>query len=161
MRFYMVDRITEICPEKYIEGTKLVSMSEDVFNEHFPGYPVFPGSLIMEGLAQISGLLFEYTIREKKLLPKRAALTMVNRMKYKQMVIPGDCICLRADVKVFYPNEYAVATVTAKVNGKICAVGELMFCFLDIMDDDMKKVTDKLMKLAFMHAKTVPNEEYL
>lgn len=56
MRFYLIDRITEVAPAKYVEGLKLVSMSDDVFDEHFPGYPVFPGSLILEGLAQMSGL---------------------------------------------------------------------------------------------------------
>ena len=102
MRFYLIDRITEIAPKKYVEGVKLVSMSDDVFNEHFPGYPVFPGSLILEGLAQMSGLFFEYCLRQEGVTDKRAVLTLVNRMKYRHLVIPGDCLHYRADVKAFY-----------------------------------------------------------
>ncbi|MFP4469031.1 MAG: 3-hydroxyacyl-ACP dehydratase FabZ family protein, partial [Bacteroidales bacterium] len=90
MRFYLIDRINEVCPEQYIEAVKCVSMSEDVFNEHFPGFPVFPGSLILEGMAQMGGLFFEYCLSRRGLKEKRAALTIVNRMKYREMVRPGD-----------------------------------------------------------------------
>lgn len=156
MRFYMVDRIRKISPGKYIEGIKLVSMSEDVFNEHFPGYPLFPGSLILESLAQTSGLLFEYSIRERKLPERRAVLSMVRRMKYRRMVIPGDSLLLRAEATKFYPDEYAVAAVSASVEGKICAEGELLFSFLDIMGEEMKSAGDHLMQLAFKHTEIVP-----
>jgi 3-hydroxyacyl-[acyl-carrier-protein] dehydratase len=155
MRFYLVDRIEEACLGKYVEGLKCVSMSDDIFNEHFPGYPVFPGSLILEGLAQMSGLFFEYCLQKQGITNKRAALTMINRMKYRKIVIPGDCLRYRADVKMFYPEEYATVAVTATCEGKRCAEGELFFSFLDIMDDEMKKTNDRLMSLAFRNARII------
>jgi len=156
MRFYLVDRIKEVCPEKYVEGIECITMSDDVFNEHFPGYPIFPGSLILEGLAQMTGLFFEFCIRQKGLPQKRAALTLINRMKYRRMIIPGDYLIYRAEVKMFYPDEYAVATVKATCEGELCAEGELFFGFLDIMDEDMKQMSNRLMDLAFKNAKIVP-----
>jgi len=155
MRFYMIDRIKEAAPGKYVEGVKNITMSDDVFNEHFPGFPIFPGSLILEGLAQLSGLFFEYCIKEQGLPQKRAALTMVNRMKYRRLVIPGDQLLYRADVKMFYPDEYAVVTVKAMCEGELCAEGELFFTFLDIMDNEMKQSGNKLMEMAFKRAKIV------
>ncbi len=155
MRFYMIDRIREVAPGKYVEGIKNITMSDDVFNEHFPGYPIFPGSLILEGLAQLSGLFFEYCIKEQGLPQKRAALSMVNRMKYRRLVIPGDQLVYRADVKMFYPDEYAVVTVKAVCDGELCAEGELFFTFLDIMDEEMKQTGNRLMEMAFKQVKIV------
>lgn len=159
MRFYLIDRITEIAPKKYVEGLKLVSMSEDVFDEHFPGYPIFPGSLILEGLAQMSGFFFEYCLREEGITDRRAVLTMVNRMKYRRMVIPGDVLHYRADVKTFDPDVYATVSVEVTCEGKRYAEGELFFSFLpDIMDEEMKKVTDRLMALAFRNTRIITEE---
>jgi 3-hydroxyacyl-[acyl-carrier-protein] dehydratase len=155
MRFYMVDRIQEACLEKYVVGLKCISMSDDIFNEHFSGYPIFPGSLILEGLAQMSGLFFEYCLQKQGIAGKRAVLTMINRMKYRRVVVPGDCLSYRADVKMFYPQEYAIVVVTATCEGKRCAEGELFFSFLEIMDEEMKKTTDRLMALAFRNAKII------
>jgi 3-hydroxyacyl-[acyl-carrier-protein] dehydratase len=155
MRFYLVDRIQKACLGKYVEGLKCISMSDDIFNEHFPGFPVFPGSLILEGLAQMSGLFFEYCLQEQGITGKRAVLTMINRMKYRRVVIPGDCLSYRADVKMFYPQEYATVVVTATCEGKRCVEGELVFSFLNVMDEDMKKTNDKLMALAFRNAQII------
>lgn len=159
MRFYLIDRITEVAPKKYVEGLKLVSMSDDVFNEHFPGYPVFPGSLILEGLAQMSGLFFEYCLRQEGVTDKRAVLTLINRMKYRRLVIPGDSLFYRADVKAYYPDTYATVSVKVTCEGKRYAEGELFFSFLTgIMDEEMQKTTDRLMALAFRNARVISDE---
>ncbi len=152
----MFDRIDQVCPGKYVEGVKCVSLSEDVFNEHFPGHPVFPGSLILEGLAQLSGVFFEYCMQNEGIPGKVAALSMINRMKYRRIVTPGDCLVYRAETKVFYPNEYGVAAVRATCQGKLCAEGELMFAFLDIMDDELRQASDRLLRQAFRNVPIIP-----
>ena len=158
MRFYLIDRVNEVCPEKYIEAVKCISMSEDVFNEHFPGYPLFPGSLVLEGLAQMSGLFLEFCLKRRGMKSKRAALTLVNRMKYREAVRPGDRLIYRGTVKVFYPDDgYAVMKVEARCDEKLYAEGELMFGFLDLMSDEMEQATESLMKMAFTNAKIVEN----
>ena len=83
MRFYLVDKVTEMCPGKYVEGYKCVSLSDDIFNEHFPGYPIFPGTLIIEGMAQLSGLFLEWCRTRAGYPPRRAALAReVPRREY-------------------------------------------------------------------------------
>lgn len=156
MRFYLVDRITEASPEKYVEGIKLISMSDNIFDQHFPGYPVFPGSLILEGLAQMSGIFFEYCLRQQGINDKLAVLTLVNRMKYRRIAMPGDVLNYRADVKAFYPNEYAVVRVEAKCNGKRYTEGELFFNFLsDIKDEELLKAKERLINMVFRNTKIV------
>jgi 3-hydroxyacyl-[acyl-carrier-protein] dehydratase len=154
MRFYLVDRILEACPGKYVEGIKCISMSDDVFNEHFPGYPVFPGSLILEGLAQMTGLFLQFSLHGQGLPEQLPALSMVKSMKYRRKVIPGDVLSYRAELNLFYPGEYAAASVTASCEGRRCAEGELFFGFLD-MDEQLKKASHQLMHLAFKNTRII------
>ena len=51
MRFHLIDRIDEIHQGRYVVAVKCISLADDVFDEHFPGYPIFPGSLILEGVS--------------------------------------------------------------------------------------------------------------
>lgn len=145
MRFYLVDRVDKIAAGQYIEGVKCISMSEDVFEHHFPENPIFPGSLIIEGLAQLSGFLLEYTLLEQGERHTRPAISMVNRMKFRKMVIPGDRLTYRGEIKVFHPNEYAAVKVTAEQEGQLYAEGELLFIFIDILDEEMAELSKKFM----------------
>lgn len=153
MRFILLDRIDELAISRYASGVKCVSMTDDIFNHHFPGYPIMPGSLIMEGLAQLSGVLFEYSLLKKGHTHKRAVLTLVNRMKFRRVVVPGDKLEYKSEVKVFYPDEYAVATVTAMCDGELCAEGELMYGFLDILDSKLKQTSLELIEEALKNTK--------
>lgn len=155
MRFYLIDRIDELCIGKYAQGIKCISMTEDVFNEHFPGYPIFPGSLILEGLAQLTGILFEYSLIQRGHSHKRAALTMVNKMKYRKITVPGDRLIYRSETQVFYPDEYAVAKVTATNDGGLVAQGELFFGFIDILDQGSKTSSRELMQMALKNTKII------
>ena len=90
MRFYQVDKVTELCPGKYVEGVKCVSLDNDIFDEHFPGHPIFPGTLILEGLAQLSGMFLEWCRKDMGFAPRRAALSIVQKLKFRDMVTPGE-----------------------------------------------------------------------
>ena len=155
MRFYLIDRIDELCIGKYAQGVKCISMTEDVFNEHFPGYPIFPGSLILEGLAQLSGILFEYSLIHGGHHHKRAALTLVNKMKYRKITVPGDRLIYRCETQVFYPDEYAVAKVSASNNGELVAHGELFFGFIDVLNQESKKSSQEFMQMALKNTKII------
>lgn len=148
MRFYLVDKVTRICFGKYVEALKCVSLSDDIFNEHFPGCPIFPGTMMIEGMAQLSGVFFEWCRKEMGCPDRRAVLTMVERFKFRGTVTPGDRLVYRADVKCFYPDEYGAVRVKAMKDGKTCAEGELIFTFLDILNDKMKEVSDELIRFA-------------
>ncbi len=132
MRFHLVDKITEICYDKYIVGVKCITLADDVFDEHFPGYPIFPGSLILEGLAQLSGSFFEILMKEHNYASKRSVLTIVNHMKFKRPAYPGDKLIYKAEIKTFRVDEFGVTKVTAYLDGEVLAQGEMFFNFFDI-----------------------------
>ena len=90
MRFILVDRIDELKIGSWAKGVKCISQTNEIFEQHFPGYPLMPGSLIMEGLAQLSGVLFEYSLMQLGHTHKRPVLTLVNKMKFRRCATPGD-----------------------------------------------------------------------
>ena len=71
------------------------------------------------------------------------------------MVTPGDRLVYRAEVKCLYPDEYGAVTVTASRDGRVCAEGELLFTFLDILDDGMQEVSNALMRFAIRDARII------
>ena len=79
MRFFLIDKITRWEPGVAAEATKNVALSEDFFDDHFPRRPIMPGVLIVEGMAQISGLLLEATLAERYDTEAKALLTVLER----------------------------------------------------------------------------------
>ncbi|MDD2491883.1 MAG: beta-hydroxyacyl-ACP dehydratase [Bacteroidales bacterium] len=159
MRFILVDRIEELKVASWAKGVKCISMTDEIFNNHFPGYPIMPGSLIMEGLAQLSGVLFEYSLITLGHNHKRPVLTLVNKMKFRRFAHPGDKLDYHCSVKLFYPDEYAVATVTAKCEDKIYAEGELLFGFADILDEKLIKISAEALESVLKNTIIVASDE--
>jgi len=146
MRFHLIDRIEEIKYDEYIIAVKCVSLADDVFNEHFPGYPVFPGSLILEGLAQLGGCFFELIMKNRNELVRRSILSIVNKMKFRKAVEPGDRLIYRADV-ISFCEDYGIVSVKAENTGILCAEGELTFSFIDIPDKSLNDSRLELYKI--------------
>jgi len=157
MRFHMIDRIETICHEKYITAVKCISLSDDVFNEHFPGYPIFPGSLILEGLAQLGGSFFEITMKEKGLPIKRAVLTIVRQFKLRKPAGPGDRLLYRAEI-LSMQDDYGAVNVTAMLDDDICAEGELMFHFVTMPNEKIQESREELYGIVTKKTKVVDNE---
>lgn len=155
MRFHLVDKVTEICYDKYMIGVKCVTLADDVFNEHFPGYPIFPGSLIQEGMAQLAGSFFELIMKEHNLPMKRSVLTIVNHMKFRKPVFPGEKMIYRADVKSFRPDEFGVAQVTATIDGDVYARGEMIFNFFDIPNESLQKSREVIYNICMRDVKII------
>ena len=65
MSYLLIDRIRSLEPPETATAVKCVSLSDDVFEHHFPGQPVMPGALILEALAQTGGVLIEATMRQR------------------------------------------------------------------------------------------------
>lgn len=94
MRYLLVDRIVRLEANKSIRAIKNVTLSEDVYNEHFLGFPVMPGALQIEVLAQAATALLEVSTGFKK----KAFPIMVSHAKFRTLVHPGDQLAISADV---------------------------------------------------------------
>jgi 3-hydroxyacyl-[acyl-carrier-protein] dehydratase len=154
----MIDRIDEIHHGHYVVAVKCISLADDVFNEHFPGYPIFPGSLILEGLAQLSGSFFELTMRERGLPVKCTVLSIVREFKIRKPAQPGDRLIYRAEIRSMQ-DEFGVASVKATLDGEPCAEGELMFTFIDLPNDKIRQSREELYKIVTRETRFINDED--
>lgn len=91
----MVDRVLECVPGKYLTAIKNVSVNEPHFNGHFPEVPIMPGVLIIEALAQATGLLGFRTMSEEPNSNLLYMLVGVDNIRFKRQVVPGDQLLLK------------------------------------------------------------------
>lgn len=131
MRYILLDRITALRPPEVATGVKCVSLSDDFFVDHFPGIPVMPGALILEGMAQLGGTLLEAIQREEGRPEVSALLTMIDRAKFRSPVRPGDRLELEAKTLACSEDGGRVAG-TARVEGKLVAQAEITFAFVKV-----------------------------
>lgn len=125
--FLMVDRIIEIEADRRAVGIKNVTINEPFFQGHFPGIPVMPGVLILEALAQVSGLLVAQSLEHTG---KVGYLASMDRVKLRRPVHPGDQLILESQVRHLRPRS-AHCQCVAKVAGEIAAEAEIKFVLVD------------------------------
>jgi 3-hydroxyacyl-[acyl-carrier-protein] dehydratase len=146
MRFHLIDRIDEVWRWKRITGVKCITLADDVFNEHFPGYPIFPGSLIMEGLAQLAGSFFEMALTDRGQPHLRAVLSIVREFKIRQPAGPGDRLSYTAEIRALQEG-FGAAMVEATLDGALCARGELMFTFVKLENEVLSRSRNELYEI--------------
>lgn len=125
--FVMVDRILDFEEGKFITGIKNVTINEPFFIGHFPGEPVMPGVMILEGMAQIGALLAYKSIPEM-INNKLVYFTGADKVRFRKMVKPGDQIffmieCIRMKQKL------SKMSARAYVDDQLVAEAELMATF--------------------------------
>jgi 3-hydroxyacyl-[acyl-carrier-protein] dehydratase len=120
--FLLVDRIEELEPERIV-GIKNVTITEPFFPGHFPDFPVMPGVLIIESMAQVAGVLVLSQIPDRK--NKLVLLATIEEAKFRRPVRPGDQ--LRIEMKVG-KRKASVAKMfgTATVNGIVVAEATML-----------------------------------
>ncbi|MGL4977816.1 MAG: 3-hydroxyacyl-ACP dehydratase FabZ [Cetobacterium sp.] len=124
--FLLVDRILEMDVEgQKIRGLKNVTVNEEFFNGHFPGHPIMPGVLIVEGMAQCLGVLILDDTGSK--VPYFAA---IEGVKFKAPVKPGDQLIYEVQVDKLRRN-IVKATGVAKVDGKVVTEASFTFTIMD------------------------------
>lgn len=146
MRFFMIDKITHWDPGVSAEATKNVALSEDFFDDHFPRHPIMPGVLIVEGMAQVSGLLLEASLQQRFGTEAKAVLTVLERTKFRQMVRPGDTLKYRVEV-VSVNRMGGKATGQALRDGQVVATTGMVFAFEQVDDPQAAEKRSALMKI--------------
>lgn len=121
--FLMIDRVEEVVECKSAKGFKNVTINENFFNGHFPEYPVMPGVLILEALAQMGAICILSTEDFKG---KIGFLVGADKVRWKKQVMPGDRLDLEIEITKL-KGSIGVGKGKASVDGKIVCEGEIMF----------------------------------
>jgi 3-hydroxyacyl-[acyl-carrier-protein] dehydratase len=88
--FLLLDRVTEVVKGESIKGYKNITFNEEMFNGHFPGQPIMPGVLILEAMAQISGVLAFETMGTRPADGRNYLFGGVDKARFRRPVVPGD-----------------------------------------------------------------------
>jgi UDP-3-O-[3-hydroxymyristoyl] N-acetylglucosamine deacetylase/3-hydroxyacyl-[acyl-carrier-protein] dehydratase len=128
--FLLVDKVIEIEGDRRIRGIKNVTFNEQFFQGHFPSSPVMPGVLIVEAMAQVSGLLFAQKLEHTG---KLAVLLTMDAVKIRKSVIPGDQLVLIAQADKVR-SRAAKCNCVAMVGDEVVAEAQLKFM---LVDDEM------------------------
>ncbi len=122
--FLLVDRLVSIRGEESCVGIKNVSINEPQFQGHFPGNPVFPGALIIEGMAQTAGVMCAASKLAQGLAPKLIYMLTVDKARFRKPVRPGDAIAYHM-TKLAYRRNVWRYRGEALVDGTLVAEAEI------------------------------------
>jgi len=143
MRWFWIDKFIEFDSGKTAKSVKNVSLAEEHLHDHFPGYPVMPGSLMLEGMAQTGGILLGESHGFKHLV----FLAKVPKASYYKPVRPGDQLIYTATLEDAR-EEGGMTKVTAHVSDELVAEAEIFFAHVDAeeagipMGADQKNVVE-------------------
>ncbi len=123
--FLLVDRVLEVVPGDHIVAIKNVTMNEPQFTGHFPHHPVMPGVLIVEALAQVSGLL-SFKSADITVTPDTVVYFVgIDNTRFKKPVVPGDQLRLEAKLVKHIRGIWKYAC-KALVDGQVVCEADLM-----------------------------------
>jgi 3-hydroxyacyl-[acyl-carrier-protein] dehydratase len=134
VRFVLVDKIVEIEPGKRARGFRTLSPDAEYYRDHLPGYPVEPGVLLLESMAQLGGRLVQHSVEQasgREVLPM---LAMVNAAEFRRPVRPGSRLDLGAEVLSIRVTSARVSA-TAAVDGQPVASATLTYVLVGLDHD--------------------------
>ncbi|NTS77082.1 3-hydroxyacyl-ACP dehydratase FabZ [Catenovulum sp. SM1970] len=125
--FLLIDRVVDFEVEKSIHGYKNITINEPIFNGHFPGKPIFPGVLIVEALAQATGVLGFKTMQARggRTGNELYLLASIDNVRFKRPVVPGDRLELHAELIKERRGMWKFAC-EAKVDGEVACAADIM-----------------------------------
>jgi 3-hydroxyacyl-[acyl-carrier-protein] dehydratase len=125
VRFILVDEIIDLVPGRSIRAIKRILGDEEYFQDHFPGFPVVPGVLLTEMMAQTAGKC----LMAEDISRGRPMLGQIDSAKFLNWVLPGNSILLTAEIQTSR-RHFATANSRAEVDGKAVCSAKLLFSFL-------------------------------
>ncbi|MFK7819213.1 MAG: 3-hydroxyacyl-ACP dehydratase FabZ family protein [Planctomycetaceae bacterium] len=138
MRWYWIDKFVEFESGSYARAVKNVTLAEEHLHDHFPGFPVMPASLMVEGMAQTGGIL----LGEKFDFEHIVILAKVPKITFHSWACPGDSVIYHAKL-IDAKEEGGSVEVTAHVGDRLVADGEIVFVHLAQDDPEMGKIDQK------------------
>jgi len=145
MRFFLIDRIIEWDVGSSASAVKNVAMSEDFFDDHFPRRPIMPGVLMIEGMAQLAGLLLEASLKERFDLDRKALLTVLERTKFRDMVRPGDRLTYTVELRSLN-EDGGKASLEARRDDRVVVTSAAVFAFIEVDDPELERRRAELLK---------------
>lgn len=133
MRWLWIDRFTEFQPRKSATAVKSLSLAEDHFADHFPGYPVMPAALMIEGLAQTGGIL----VGQANDFKENVILAKVPKAKFTREAFPGEQLTYRTDI-IDLRDEGALISGTVSVGDE--QIGETEIFFAHVTAEQSKQL---------------------
>lgn len=125
--FLLLDRILEVEAGKRAVGLKNVTINEPFFTGHFPDYPVMPGVLVVEALAQVGAVAI---LKVEQNQGKLAFFAGIDKVRFRGQVVPGDTLHLEVEITRL-KGTIGKGAAVAKVGDKVVVEGELMFALAD------------------------------
>jgi 3-hydroxyacyl-[acyl-carrier-protein] dehydratase len=128
MRWIWIDRFLEFHSGKSARAVKNLSLAEDYFADHFPGYPVFPGCFLLEGLAQTGGIL----VGEANDFREKVVLAKIPKAVFHREALVGEQLIYDVELLHLRPEGASVAgRATLADGGALVAEAEIFFAHLD------------------------------
>jgi 3-hydroxyacyl-[acyl-carrier-protein] dehydratase len=125
VRFILIDRIVSLVPGETVLAARAIRPDDDYFRDHFPGFPVVPGVLLVEMMAQTAGKCLDAERRHRG----KAMLAKILSASFRSWVRPGDDTLIAATVTA-NDERYATADCKVEVAGRVVAQSKLFFSFL-------------------------------
>jgi len=123
--FLLIDRVIDFELGKWLKAIKNVTINEPFFPGHFPGHPVMPGVLILEALAQASGVLAQLTAEQNPSKDPLFYLVKIDKARFSKTVVPGDQIILQIHQKRML-KKMGLYECEAAVDGKVVATAQML-----------------------------------
>jgi 3-hydroxyacyl-[acyl-carrier-protein] dehydratase len=126
MRWYWIDRFIEFESGRRAKAVKCISLAEDYLHDHFSRYPVFPHSLVIEGLAQTGGLL----VCEHKQFTEKVILAKIPKVEFFCEAVPGDTLTYTTTIE-YIKDEGAAVAATSHKGEVLHARADIVFAHLN------------------------------